>query len=117
MKHLNKFYKYLNESTSLDKEEIEDNLLGLKDLGCSITSEYTNTVFNHKNTTMYYITIKHKLDSNFIYYKHQYDPFMFNKVYWEILNEILVIKDRLGDKYDLGVNLSNQVIRLCIVEK
>lgn len=131
MRHLNKFYNYLNESTSLDKKEIEDNLLNLKDIP-NLKFEYCEYTTDESNNPPKKAVYQAKL----IYNNHNMKylesdkgltltspdrKFSFDETFWEILSEIGVIKDRLIDKYDIGFSIdqygSHFIIYLCIVEK
>lgn len=127
MKHLNKFYDYLNESTSLNKDEIEENLLNLKDLASSTISVkvdyYAKCEYKDILTSMYYITLAHRyLPSDRVtYYKSasdfDYNFFRFDITFYDILNELVNIKYRLADKYDIGIKFEVHDILLCIIEK
>jgi hypothetical protein len=120
MKHLNKFYNYLNESTSLDKEEIEDNLLGLKDLVEIDVEELLSSEFRGASKHLFKIKIEYfriEKERVSIYNRTVVNEYVFNELFWDILNEISVIKNRLGDKYDIGISFSSLVIMLVILEK
>ena len=112
MKYLEKFYNYIKESNDIDKSEVEEMLLPIKDLGfvCNLQEGTLISVNpDDKNHGKKYLSIHIPLNrvktTNLIttYTAEHIDDSNF----WELLDEILSLRGRM-----LDTGLTNCVIDL-----
>jgi hypothetical protein len=110
MRYLEKFYNYIKESKDINKSEVEEMLLSIKDLGFIYTLQEGTLVGvnpDDKNHGKKYLSVNIPLDklktSNLIttYTAEHIDDSSF----WELLDEILSLRGRM-----LDTGLTNCVI-------
>jgi hypothetical protein len=110
MKYLEKFYNYISESKDIDKSELEDMLIPIKDLGFNFNiTEGILVGINpdDKNHGKKYLSIfipLNKLKTTNIITNYQTQNIDDND-FWQLLGEIISLRDRM-----LDTGLTNCVI-------
>jgi hypothetical protein len=95
MKYLNKFYNYLNESVNLDIDDLKDIVLSLEDIA-DITIKEDAVFFKNEYKKAYSLLINiSKLNKETIIENSFQRNIIDDNKYWEILDELINIKNRL----------------------
>lgn len=116
MKYLNKFYTYLTESNSIDRKELIDLTYNLTDnYGAKLKEEklIINSEFRKVFTIQIVLTDLNTANIDTSYNKE--DIFM-DDVYWEVLQEILIIKERAKEyNINIGVEMRPKFFKLYLI--
>lgn len=96
MKYLNKFYNYINESLVLDIDELKDTLVSLQDIN-EVKIIENSIFFRNEYRKAYTLNIDiSKLKKDTIIVSSFERTVITDDVYWEILDELITIKNRLN---------------------
>ena len=95
MKHLENFYKYITESDSYSKEELDDLLVPIRDLGVKCEIGDKTTITEGKFSGSEYISVRFGFDdyektSGVGYIETMCDPRI-----WDFFDELLSLRNRL----------------------
>jgi hypothetical protein len=128
MKHLEKFYNYLNESNSLELDEIKDCFANLSDIIKVNYEQLTNITFRGNITNGYKFRIeqyrvlkKEDVGKKVVKNGEEKELFEANLIFgdeiWEIYEELLNIRSRLKDKYHIGFTQTEMVMIMYLIKK
>jgi len=119
MKYLNKFYNYIIESqediTDLTKEDLDDLLLPISDLGIEYSFQDPTTVTEgeYEGYTSMSVIFKNNFKTGLIGGREM----IIDKRFWEFLDELISFKNRLeSDQVSISTKW-NYVIVLTFVQK
>ena len=96
MKYLNKFYTYLKESNNLDIDYLKDSLLYLQDIIASVSVNEESVFFKNEYRKSFVVNINITDLKKEVIVQNSYErTIISDNRYWEILNELINIKNRL----------------------
>ena len=114
MKHITKFVKFLTESEEWDRDDLDDFLRPIKDMGIEVSVSDKKPILNGENEGRYFTIIRIGIGG----LKGVYFPsflgiteFINDERIWEILDEVLTIKSRL-ESDNVYINFTSNSIEL-----